>query len=333
MSSNYVTNLFRRHYADIIERATVKSAIISRHGFHADGLRLYTALRLYKLVIRPVLEYCAQTLIYRRYSHNFPTDGPGGFANDLEHQQTQMLKRLINCPRSTSPTIVRLFCGVEPLSCRIEILKLRYFWKTLKGNANKITHRVLDHRRTTFSLFSKGFAEEAHNICTKYNVLYLWNGNAANHKNPLLAIKRIIISQNLLKDLEIGRSKKCPFASIFLNDPTRYQSRYELPDLFCQPDCFETPGGRKRVIKALLHPCSYDEECSLCGHTYRDKFSHLLAACPRIPSYRKEFLLKLTLYDFPTHRIPMTKAIFLEMILWNRAWRKCLAKFLDDIDF
>ena len=67
LSSKYITNLFRQHYTKIIERARIKSAIIRRHGFHVDGLRLNTAIRLYKLVIRPLLEYCAQTLSYGRY--------------------------------------------------------------------------------------------------------------------------------------------------------------------------------------------------------------------------------------------------------------------------
>lgn len=333
LSSKYITNLFRKHYADIAERATIKAAIISRHGFHEDGLRLHTAVRLYKLVIRPVLEYSAQTLTYGRYSQSSSTAEPVGFAKELEHRQTQILKRLINCPRSTSPSIVRLFCGVEPLSCRFEILKLRYFWKTLKCRENTITRRLLDHRRSTILEFDMGFAHEAHNICRKYNIPYFWNGNAANHINPLRAISRIITSQNLQEDLEKGRLNSCPFTKIFLSDPTQYQKGYHLPDLFLQPDCFEKPNGRKRVVKALLHPCSYYVECSLCHRNYRDKFSHYLADCSRISGFRREFLLKLKLYDFSMHRIPMTKIDFLSEILWNKTWRKCLSKFLVDIDF
>ena len=65
LSSRYITNLFRQHYTDIAERANIKAAIIRRHGFHEDGLRLHTAVRLYKMVIRPVLEYSAQTLTPR----------------------------------------------------------------------------------------------------------------------------------------------------------------------------------------------------------------------------------------------------------------------------
>ena len=51
LTSKYVTNLFRSHFTSIVEKAKVKAAIIRRHGFHEDGLRLKTAIKLYNLVI------------------------------------------------------------------------------------------------------------------------------------------------------------------------------------------------------------------------------------------------------------------------------------------
>ena len=333
LTSKYVTNLYRKHFEYITEKARTKSAIISRHGFHEDGLRWQTAIKLYKLVIRPTLEYCAQTLSYSRYSQSSPLEHPSGFAKDLEHLQTQILKNLINCPRSTSPSVVRLFCGVEPLACRLEMLKLRYFWKTLKTPAGLVTSKILKHRMDNFLEHNKGFAHEAFNICCKYNVLHLWHGNAANHKNPLLAIRRIIIAQNLRKDFEIGRTKKCSFAKIFLSDPNFHQKNYQLPETFRQPDCFETPIERKKVVKAILHPCSYEQNCDLCDDSYKDKFHHFLTSCPRLTGYRKELYLRLTFYSFPKDLFPMNKTQFLERVLGHKKWRCCLAKFLTDTDF
>ena len=141
-----------------------------------------------------------------------------------------------------------------------------------------------------------------------------------------------MISQNLQKDLEIGRKKKCSFASIFLYDPNGYRNDYHLPEKFRQPDCFETPNGRKRVVKALLHPCSCEEKCSLYGKNYTDKLCHLLTTCKRIRSYREEFFLKLK-YDFPKNHIKTFKENFLGIILEKKIWRKCLSKFLIDVDF
>ena len=36
LSSKYITNLFRQHYAKITEKARIKSAILKRHGFHEN---------------------------------------------------------------------------------------------------------------------------------------------------------------------------------------------------------------------------------------------------------------------------------------------------------
>ena len=157
-------NLFRQHFVNIIENAKIKTAIIRRYGFHEDGLRINTAIKMYKLIVRPVLEYCAQTLSNGRYCRQSNLAEPCGFAKELEQLQTEILKKLINCPRSTSPSIVRLFCGVEPLACRLELLKLRYFWKIFKGSEDTIPHKVIKYRKANFLEFNNGFAQEVFNI-------------------------------------------------------------------------------------------------------------------------------------------------------------------------
>ena len=86
-------------------------------------------------------------------------------------------------------------------------------------------------------------------------------------------------------------------------------------------------------MKALLHPCSYEEKCSLCGQSYTDKLSHLLSICQQISGYRKELLLKLNLYNFPKSHVKTCKENFLGMILEKKVWIKCFGKFLIDVDF
>ena len=46
LTSKYVTNLFRIHFSDIAERAKLKASVIRRYGFHEDGLRISTAIKL-----------------------------------------------------------------------------------------------------------------------------------------------------------------------------------------------------------------------------------------------------------------------------------------------
>ena len=112
LESKRLTNLFKTHFSLMIQKARTRVATIRKFGFREDGLRLRTSIRLYITLVRRILEYCAQVLTYTRYSKRSQVEMVTGFAKELEHFQTQTLKKLINCPRNTPPAIVRLFCGV-----------------------------------------------------------------------------------------------------------------------------------------------------------------------------------------------------------------------------
>ena len=93
-----VTNLFKEHFSAMLEKAKMRVAMIRRYGFREDGLSLEPAIRLYKLLVRPILEYGAQILTYIRYSEQTQLEGSTKFVKHIEHFQTQTLKKLINCP-------------------------------------------------------------------------------------------------------------------------------------------------------------------------------------------------------------------------------------------
>ena len=172
--------------------------------------------------MRPILEFSAQSLTYTPYSQPFNQQENSRYVIKLEHFQTQVLKTLINCPRSTSPAIVRLFCGTEPLACRLNMLKLRYFWKMVKFPADAITFKIFKYRTERLLAISKGFARDIFNICTKHDAIHLWHGQIPFRLNlplnPLQHIRRIITSQNLRKDLDIGRARDCSCTTNFLTN-------------------------------------------------------------------------------------------------------------------
>ena len=90
-------------------------------------------------MVRPILEFGSQVLSYQNH-----------YLEKLEQFQTKALKTLIGSPKSASPAIVRLFSGVEPLKSRLDLLKLRYFWKLVHSDDHSIAHRVFQHRREQF---------------------------------------------------------------------------------------------------------------------------------------------------------------------------------------
>ena len=151
--------------------------------------------------------------------------------------------------------------------------------------------------------------------------------------NPLYYIKRVIITQNLRKDLEIGRTRNSAFTSIFLSNVFVYQKKYHIVEPFRQANFFDSPRSRMRFIKALLHPCSYLEDCPLCGQKLKDICDHLITTCPPITEFRKKLHLKLILYNYPAKNFPLTKAGIIKYALSNRLWRKCFTEFLIEVDF
>ena len=333
ITSRYVTNLFKEHFNLITEKAKAVAASIRNYGLSMDGFRIEATIKLYKLLVRPILEFCAQTLSYASYSRPYNPQTLSNFAKKLEHTQTQLLKSLVNSPKPTSPSIVRLFCGVEPIACRTEIMKLRYYWKLLHSPTDTLTHQVLKYRKTNLLAFTRSLAKDAFNICTKYNTIQIWHGLAAGNLNPLHSIKKIITSHNLRKDLEVGRTRKCSFANIFLVNIFTYQETYHIVEPFCRDSGFASPDGRKRFVKALLHPCSYLDVCQLCRQKHSDICDHLITSCSRIPHLRKKLNLKLTLYNFPSETFLLNKSNILEQSLDNKQWRKCFTEFLSEIDY
>ena len=179
---------------------------------------------------------------------------------------------------------------------------------------------------------------EAFNICVKYGILHFWHGRARDNDvnrriNPLNDIKRTIVARNLQRDLDSGRANRCSFARMFLSGGPYGDKKYRLAEPFRRPDIFDTPAGRKRFVWAILHPCSYSEECTLCRQTYEDRFYHFLTVCRRIRGFRKELYLKLALYGFPCNRLPLDKTVFVQTALERKVWLKCLNTFLEDTDF
>ena len=325
----YITNLFREHFRLTLDKARSRVATIRRFGFHKGGLSLPSSIKLYKSLVRPILEYGAQSLAYSRYCTLSKPDRPTSFAKDLEHFQTQTLKQLIGCPRNTPPALVRLFCGVEPITGRLDVLKLRYFWKLLNGHPDSITSKILAYRKKNLLGFQRGFGQQVFIICCKYNAMNIWNGSISAKVNALIHIKKLILSHYLSKDLKAGRDIACAFTSIYLSNPFIYQETYHLVEPFGASDYFNFQ-NKRALVKALLDPDSYMKECLHCGSPHSDTLTHFLKDCPTLREPTHSLDLKLTLYDFPKKLSIVDKSELLSLIFRKICWAKCLATYLTD---
>ena len=64
MSTKKLANIYVEHFNVILDKASKRLWQIKHIGFSRDGLRPQTAIKLYKLLVRPILEYGAQVLTY-----------------------------------------------------------------------------------------------------------------------------------------------------------------------------------------------------------------------------------------------------------------------------
>ena len=209
---------------------------------------------------------------------------------DLEQFQTKTLKSLLQCPRNVSPAIVRLLTGVEPIACRIDMLKLRYYWKITHAPAS--TKDTNSYRRKRIFSFNVGFTMEIFNLCCKIGKISFWHGTHRGNEshgrnaNPLNAIKRAVTAYHLDKDLSTARSKDNLFTPLYLQNNTTYKNRYFLAKPFTSSGIFYNSSSRLKFIKALLSTNRYLKSCSFCSMTFYNLLTHHLSACPNLISER-----------------------------------------------
>ena len=142
-SNKRQTSLITHHISAILEKVELRINSIRHLGFSCDGLRPATSISMYTTLVRPILEYASQVLSYRHYyfsskiKHDRDIAKLDEHIERLEAFQNRALKKLIPCPKATSPVLVRLFAGIMPISAPFEILKLRYYWYiSHMGNKN-----------------------------------------------------------------------------------------------------------------------------------------------------------------------------------------------------
>ena len=69
----------------------------------------------------------------------------------------------MSSPRNTRLVGVRILTGTMAISARIDILKLRYFWKLMQAGDGKIAHVVYKQHRLRLLERAVGYIQELFN--------------------------------------------------------------------------------------------------------------------------------------------------------------------------
>ena len=134
---NFKSRCYKSFLKKSMEKVRARLARVRTLGFHKDGLRPETAVRLYKSLIRPILEFMGSVI-----------ELPENQINVLERFQNECLRSFLGLPVSTHGSLLRLISGVEPLGARFDILKIGYY--------SRISSKF-DKNRAVYSLVSKDF--------------------------------------------------------------------------------------------------------------------------------------------------------------------------------
>ena len=164
LSNKRQTSLITHHISAILGKADRRLNCIRHFGYHSDGLRPSTGIMMYKTLVRPILEYASQVLSYRHYYFNSKKDisTPDVHIRKIE---ARALKKLIPCPKNTTPALLRILTGTMPIAARIDIVKLRYFWKLNRANNDNPAYSLVKYKRNNYHEPRVEFVHQVFKIC------------------------------------------------------------------------------------------------------------------------------------------------------------------------
>ena len=336
LSSKRLTSLITNHISYIIEKAEKRINCIKHLGFHCDGLRPETSIEMYRTLVRPILEYAGQVLTYKHHylgknELTKLTEPRTDLLCKLENFQKKVLKKLIPCPKSTPPALLRIMMGTAPMVGRVEMLKLRYFWRCLH------TKDKTDLSRIIFEYYRKcpakiGYVREVFNICCKYNYLNAWVGFFKPGISPLREIRRVIEKCCFKKDLQKALKSRCLYSTLFIEPNIANYKYYKMESFLKRMGNFPDAKSRRHYLYALLDPCKIDRSCPKCHSTTKDIISHILGNCTKASQIRLRLRLQLLFYGVsPDFDFENKTAVFKLVMNRKIIFLKTLCSFLNEI--
>ena len=277
-------------------------------------------MKLYKLLIRPILEFGAQIVSYSK-THLLR----------LERFQTQALRSLLGLRFNVKASVVRLLSGVESVSARLVLFKLNYFHKIRSLPETSILHSILKSHMGNISLVNQfrisagiGMPEDFASTLGNYygRIFNLLKNFRLQHEFQITTEQSKTEFQNFVKtrvletsyerelrsfDGVISQSKifktaamplllkSGPYPGVFPNS-LMFQKKDRVSRnclLRClsgshfasENFCVEFKLQNQRLHKKCNH-------CPFCGAPERD-LSHFVNTCPKFTSLRYRFLSSL----------------------------------------
>jgi len=324
-----------------VTKAKDRLGIVRLLGFHRDGLRIKTAVKLYKLLVRPILEFACQVVKYKKTQ-----------LVTLEKFQCKALRELTGLHFNVKSQTVRLLTGVEPLTARFQILQLKYFHKLRVSKNSVLLDAIFTnivnstklvkcfHLKDSVSLSENndlccnGYGGLIYDILRNLNLVHEFQTQGVqsynsfssfiknrilekSYSNDLHAYDGICTQSKSFKEIAIPIIRKCfPYSGIFLNSVLFSEDR-ESRNILMQilsgsnfiTKWFCTEFKRHSISKSLK--CS---ECPFCESQNRS-ISHFLLTCPKFDMIREKYLSSLKHFSIGKANRVSIKTILAKLIL------------------
>ena len=261
---------YKIYLDSIIQKIATRSMQLRAIGLDKDGLRATTAIKIYKTLVRPLIDYAAQVLHFNKQT-----------MAALEKEQIQFIKRALGLEIYTSSGAALIVSGIIKIEARVAQLKLKY-WNRIKAKPNEIIQSILEHPGP-----KRGFVQEITQIEQEWSTGDL---ELTCDKLDKIESKSYQDDMALLRRNPTARFALCAQYSQSDNAAPRYAQNNILKTL----DRVDRK-HRSKFLQLLLgqDPLSRFEKCEKCGFVYNHEIAseaplvHLLIKCPHFQSQRK----------------------------------------------
>ena len=266
---------YKQYLDSILQKILVRSTQLKAIGMDKDGLRATTAIKLYKSLVRPLIDYAAQVLHFNKQT-----------LDSLESAQLKFLKNALGLEITTSSGAVRQLTGIVPIEVRAAQLKLKYL-ERITDRPNSIILPILAHNAGP----KRGFVKEVQEIHESWGT-----------QEIELTYEKIrkIEKQSFLADLALLRRNANRFALISqYSQAEQGNQTYQHNNILQLLDRVERK-TRGHFLQFLLgqNTLFRSDNCEKCGFTYnRERIEtspplHLLMKCPHFHKERTTLLNK-----------------------------------------
>ena len=247
-----------------------------------DGLRPKTALKLYKSLIRPILEYASPVIIFGE-TH----------MKKLEQLQLDIVKKMLGLRENTKNESVRVISGIEPLEVRFGFLKLKHQFRILKKPNSSLVKTV--YNAIEQHTERHGFLSECAALREKFGVP-LPNNTEQSLREYGMELKAVMYNKSFQTDLAAVKASGQAniLASLFPTKASYFN--YRPLDLVVRVLDKQDRAVRTAFLQNLAGSSylanRYRKKCAFCSSA-RGNLEHLIFDCEKLVNERLKLFVDI----------------------------------------